>query len=217
MKVTTLGCIQGAWTNVKNPTRILDIGAGTGLLSLILAQRYQSEISAVEIEGMAYSQLKLNIESSPWSNRVFAYHNDIKRFAKKHSTKYDLIISNPPFFEDHLKATKKEDNLARHDEALKLDELVDIIYNLMDSSGIASIMLPPRETDRLIQLFNIRGYFVFNQLIIYDAPEKNPKAIVTLFSDRGRASQTEHFHIKSDNGDYTAQFKTLLSPYYLYL
>src|SRR5664280_2075596 len=103
MKVGTDGVILGAWTSVDNASRILDVGTGTGLIALMLAQRSNAAIDAVEIDDDAYCEAKFNFEQSPWKERLKIFHSDFNAFSKEYGHQYDLIVSNPPFFIDSLK------------------------------------------------------------------------------------------------------------------
>ena len=136
MKVTTDGCLFGAWVaNAINNSELiinncLDIGTGTGLLSLMLAQKNpQIKIDAVEVDKDAFEQAKKNIAESPWANRIKVYHADIKVFGS--AKKYDVIISNPPFYENELKGNDEKKNIAHHNDGLLLPELLKIIKRIL--------------------------------------------------------------------------------------
>lgn len=217
MKVTTLACIQGAWLPEFTPKRAIDIGAGTGLLSLMMAQKYNCQIDAVEIEDIAYSQLAENIAKSPWTNRIQCIHENIIDFTKKNSKLYDFIISNPPFFKNQLKSPNSQINMARHEDELTIKKLIDCCIELLQEDGKISILLPPIETEQLVQICNKYSLFISNQLVISDSINKAPKAVVTILSKKPCKRVTEILIIKSDNGDYSDGFKLLLKDYYLSL
>ena len=217
MKVTTLACIQGAWLPDIKPKHILDIGAGTGLLSLMAAQKYDGKIDAVEIEQDAFSQLKENSLQSPWDNRINCHHDDIINFARHNSSKYDLIISNPPFYKNQLKSSKAKINHARHEVGLTIEELIDASSRLISDSGKISILLPPIETTRLTEYCKHNSLFFSNQLVISNSEKKEPKAIVTILSKIPSNPIIRKFIIKNDNGTYSSEFISLLDAYYLYL
>ena len=217
MKVTTVACIQGAWLPKFSPKDILDIGAGTGLLSLMAAQKYHGEIDAIEIEHDAFDQLKENITQSPWNNRIKCYHDDIKDFAKHNSKKYDLIISNPPFYEKQLKSPIDQINHARHEAGLTIEELIDISNRLLYEPGKISILFPPAETIKLTKLCKLNSLFLSNQLVISDSEKKEAKAIVTILSKKPTNPIIKKLIIKNENGMYSSQFNSLLEAYYLNL
>lgn len=217
MKVTTVACIQGAWLPQGTFKNILDIGAGTGLLSLFAAQQKEGHIDAIEIEADAFEQLQENIAQSPWKAKIRGHHMDIRNFEKDTNKKYDLIISNPPFFEKQLKSSNDRINHARHEVGLSLETLVNCCNTLLADAGIVSIILPPEETSRLIQLCATRSLYPSSQLVISDTEHKKPNAIVTLLSREQCKPQLEKLVIKTKHRDYSKDFISLLEAYYLYL
>lgn len=217
MKVTTIACIQGAWLPDFTPKHTLDIGAGTGLLSLMAAQKYPGEIDSVEIEHDAFDQLKENILQSPWSNRINCLHSDIKKFAKYSGKKYDFIISNPPFYEKQLKSANDKINHARHEAGLTITELIEICAHLTDESGKISILLPPTETKKLSELCVGKSLFLSHQLVISDSENKPPGAIITILSKKQSTLTVHNLAIKKDSGSYSSEFISLLEAYYLSL
>lgn len=217
MKVTTVACIQGAWLPQLTPKNILDIGAGTGLLSLMAAQRYNCTIDSVEIEQDAFTQLKENVAQSLWNSRINCHHEDIKKFAKHTGKRYDLIISNPPFYSKQLKSSNTKINHARHDTSLTNEELVEISDRLLNDSGNISILLPPAESAQLHKLCEQSSLFVASQLLISDSKGKEPKAIVTILSKKSLKTIAKRLIIKNDEGQYSQDFISLLDSYYLYL
>ncbi len=216
MKVTTLACIQGAWLPDISPKNVLDIGAGTGLLTLMSAQEFDCKIDAVEIDSDAYAQMKENVANSTWFNRITCHHDDIKNFALLNN-KYDFIISNPPFFENQLKSSKNKINKAKHESGIKMNDLVDAISNLLSNDGKVSILLPPYETTGMIELCKSKLLYPDKQLIICDSEKKDPKCIVTILSKKPKKIKISRLIIKRSDGFYTDQFKSLLKEFYLYL
>ena len=217
MKVSTLACIQGAWLPDCSPKRVLDIGAGTGLLSLMAAQKYNCKIDAVEIEEDAFFQLCENVSKSPWESRVECHNFDIKKFATDRKTRYDFIITNPPFFNRQFKSSDDRINLARHEKGLVLEDLVQICNNLLSEHGIASIILPPLETKKLMSHCRNKCLYISAQLVITDSPQKEPKGIISYISRAKTTPCTKKLFIKMANGEYTSDFVKLLKDYYLYL
>lgn len=217
MKVTTMACIQGAWLPDFTPNIMLDIGAGTGLLSLMAAQKYSGEIDSVEIERDAFDQLKENVAISPWKKRINCFHDDIKNFVKHSDKKYDFIISNPPFYEKQLKSANEKINHARHEASLTINELIDICTRLIHESGKISILLPPIETNKLVQHCACNSLFTNHQLVISDSEQKEPRAIVSILSKKKSTAIVDKLVIKNENGSYTSEFISLLEAYYLTL
>lgn len=217
MKVTTLACIQGSWLPDYIPEKVLDIGAGTGLLSLMIAQKYPSIIDAVEIDPNAVNQLQRNIQQSPWKDRIKYHHNNIKFFAKHCSNPYDFIVANPPFFENQLKSPDFQINRARHESGLTIKELITLSTTLLTPQGKLSILLPPVETKKMVEIGRDNSLFISDQLVISDTSHKPPIAIVTILSRKQSIPRSKTLIIKSAEGEYTQDFISLLKDYYLYL
>lgn len=217
MKVTTVACIQGAWFPDFAPEAILDIGAGTGLLSLMAAQKFTGKIDAVEIDDGAFSQLAENIHNSLWSNRIESHHEDIRKYARKSRMQYDLIISNPPFYQNQLRSGNDQYDQARHGTSLLYSELVEVCCKLLSDTGKISILLPPVETSQITLMFKSRGIYLSDQLAICDTPAHKPKTIVSIYSKRAQSPTSNYLAIKDGQGRYTSGFVVLLKDYYLYL
>lgn len=163
MKIGTDGVLLGAWVSIKNnPFSILDIGAGTGIIALQLAQRsYAEMVDAIEIDGNAFEQCVDNFENSPWGDRLYCYHASLEEFMEEIEDKYDLIISNPPFYSPPLPAAsppigeKKIPNsrkLARFNDALPFDELIESVSLLLSDEGIFSVIIPRKEEESFIKM-----------------------------------------------------------------
>lgn len=220
MKVCTDSCILGAFAakrienGIIHPASILDIGGGTGLLSLMLAQKTDCPIDSLEIDKMAYTQMNENFKASPWSRNLQALHGDIKKWTAK--KQYDLIISNPPFFENELKGNQATKVLAMHDSGLLLSELVDSIKLMLHPGGSFCIMIPAFRKGYLIDLLygnkmsvreilDIRqsaNHELFRSIVFGDLS-------VTRFSPA-----ISELTIKEDDG-YSEDFRLLLMDYYL--
>ncbi|MEO8711563.1 MAG: methyltransferase, partial [Parafilimonas sp.] len=150
MKVCTDACLFGAWA-AHNPqleaSNILDIGTGTGLLSLIYAQKnMHASIDAIEIDEAAVQQARENFEASIWKERLHVYNTSIQQFATSSNKKYDVIICNPPFYENDLKSENKQRNLALHSDALTLEELISDVDLLLGDDGSFFVLLPFHRT-----------------------------------------------------------------------
>ena len=154
MKIGTDSVLLGAWCPIDNkPFSVLDIGAGTGILSLMLAQRTSAEqIDAIEIDENAYEQCVENFEASPWSDRLFCYHAGLDEFIDEPEDEYDLIISNPPFYAENYKTDNDSRDLARFQDALPFEELVDAASLLLSENGIFAVIIPYKEEERFIDL-----------------------------------------------------------------
>ncbi len=154
MKIGTDGVLLGAWCPIdNNPFSVLDIGAGTGILSLMLAQRSNAEqIDALEIDEDAYEQCVENFEASPWSDRLFCFHAGLDEFVDEPEDEYDIIISNPPFYSEDFKTDNSQRDLARFQDALPFEDLVEAADLLLSENGIFAVIIPFKEEVRFIDL-----------------------------------------------------------------
>ena len=154
MKIGTDAVLLGAWCPIdNNPFSVLDIGAGTGILSLMLAQRsYAEQIDALEIDEDAYEQCVENFESSPWSDRLFCFHAGLDEFIDEPEDEYDIIISNPPFYSEDYKTDNSQRDLARFQDAMPFEELVEAANLLLSENGIFAVVIPFKEEERFIDL-----------------------------------------------------------------
>ncbi|MBX2905631.1 MAG: methyltransferase [Taibaiella sp.] len=219
MKVTTDACIQGAWTTIEAKTvSILDIGAGTGLLSLMLAQRHpNAQIDAVEYDHEAARQAGENFEASPWKDRLHVVNTDIKDFHPQHQ--YDLIICNPPFFVNSLLSGSKSKDRARHDISLTQNELAEAVARLLSPEGRFSVLLPYVEYRLWQQHATTAGLIETGCLYVKHTPITEVKRVVGIFQ-KGKSdlvSTPETLVIKDSDGNYSPQFCELLSGFYLAL
>ena len=154
MKIGTDSVLLGAWCPIDNkPFSVLDIGTGTGILSLMLAQRTSAEqIDAIEIDEDAYEQSTENFESSPWSDRLFCFHAGLDEFIAEPEVEYDIIISNPPFYSENYKTDNSQRDLARFQDAMPFEELVEAADLLLSENGIFAVIIPFKEEQRIIEL-----------------------------------------------------------------
>ena len=154
MKIGTDSVLLGAWCPIdNNPFSVLDIGAGTGVLSLMLAQRSHAEqIDALEIDEDAYEQCVENFEASPWSDRLFCFHAGLDEFIEEPEDEYDIIISNPPFYSEDYKTDNSQRDLARFQDAMPFEELVEAADLLLSENGIFAVIIPFKEEERFIDL-----------------------------------------------------------------
>jgi tRNA1Val (adenine37-N6)-methyltransferase len=154
MKVGTDGVLLGAWCPVDHkPFSILDLGTGTGVIALMLAQRSTAEqIDAIEIDEEAYEQAVDNFENSPWSDRLFCFHAGLDEFMEEPEDEYDLIVSNPPFYSEDFKTTNEQRDLARFQDAMPFEDLVEAADLLLSENGVFAVIIPFKEEERFIDL-----------------------------------------------------------------
>lgn len=219
MKVCTDACILGAWFADKVPglANILDIGSGTGLLMLMLAQRRKGRITGIELDLEAFRQLKDNIDHSPWRHSLKAYPGDVRSFA--FPEKFDFIISNPPFFENDLPAVSDAANLARHSKELSLSELLEASGANLSSAGSFGVLLPFHRFGPFTeQALRGHGFHLREKLLIRQSPRHEFFRAIGWFSrHRDCFIPTTELTIQDGEGAYTDDFMELMKDYYLYL
>ena len=221
MKVCTDACILGAWVAEKvigsglPGGHVLDIGTGTGLLSLMVAQKDSNVIiDAVEVEENSYEQAKENFISSKWSDRLNIFRTDVKNFDP--GKKYDLIISNPPFYENELLSNEKNKNIAKHHEGLTLKDLIEIIKIHISPAGHFAILLPYHRIKYFEDLAEKNGFFLNEKLFIKQTPAHDFFRGILFFSTTKADVIINELTIKN-NDDYSEEFCKLLKHYYLKL
>ncbi|RYD55448.1 MAG: methyltransferase domain-containing protein [Sphingobacteriales bacterium] len=217
MKVSTDACIQGAWTPMADTVKhVLDIGTGTGLLSLMLAQRAAGiNIDAIELDADAASQARENVSASTWANRIDVMQGDILNMSI--DKQYDLIICNPPFFNNSLLGDDINRNNVRHTLSLTHDQLFEVIKKCLAPDGYASILLPTTEHEGWERLVNEAGWVIHHRLHIIPKEGSSPNRVVSLCSRVANDLPVEEKLVIRDKEGYTEDFKRLNRPFYLML
>ena len=218
MKVCTDACILGAWfaKRVSGCERILDIGSGTGLQMLLLAQKSDAIINGIELDKEAYVQAKENIERSIWNDRLMLEEGDVRQHTFKHP--FDFIISNPPFFENDLESDADAEKIAKHSTSLTLKELLDSIADNLDSKGNFGILLPFHRWEYFDGLAKQKGFYLKEKLIVKQTQKHKPFRAILHYSKENASSVIEtELVIKPDGQSYSPEFEELLRDYYLKL
>ena len=217
MKIGTDSVLLGAWTSVdKKPNSVLDIGAGTGILSLMIAQRcFAENIEAIEIDPKAYEQCAENFENSPWADRLFCYHAGMIEFVEEVEDKYDLIICNPPFYSEDYKTEDSSRNLARFNDAMPFEHLIYAVVNLLSHTGIFSVVIPFNEEANLIYLALKLGLFPNRILHVKGNPDSDIKRSLMEFSFDDTESKTSKLIIETARHQYTDDYINLTKDFYL--
>ena len=217
MKVSTEACLFGAWIPTDGARRILDIGTGTGLLSLMLAQRSDAHVDAVELDELAANQAGDNFVKSNWSNRLNIFHQEIGSFVKGASHTYDLIVSNPPFFKGSLKSEYEPRNLALHQSSgLDSKALVQVIDKLLTLDGRAYVLYPIHEANLFSVECSRAGLSAQVAMTMYNQPHKNVFRAIIRVSHEEAMWRPEVVSIRQGE-HYSKEFVQLLQPYYLHL
>ncbi len=217
MKVCTDSCLFGAWVNIDEHVRtILDIGSGTGLLSLMMAQKHPAEITGIEIDENAYQQTVLNFNNSVWKDRLHPHLGDIKTFS--FAQKFDFIICNPPFYENEMESKQTKEKIAKHSLHLNLSDLILTIKNLLTENGKFAILLPYYRKDAFEELAEQHLFHPESTIFIKQTPTHPFFRYLALFSkDKKREINHEEISIKLADNNYSNEAIVLLKPYYLFL
>ena len=217
MKVGTDAVLLGAWTPVDHhPFSILDIGSGTGIISLMLAQRSHAEIiDAVEIDENAYEQCVENFEHSTWNDRLFCYHASLEEFTEEIEEKYDLIASNPPFYSTDYKSENLQRDLARFSDALPFDHLLEGVSKLLSKDGIFTVILPFKEEEVFINIairFNLLPKTILH---VKGTPSSEIKRSLISFSFYKYNVEIDELIIEWERHNYTEDYINLTKDFYL--
>jgi tRNA1Val (adenine37-N6)-methyltransferase len=227
MKVCTDACLQGAyaadyllkhsddfpWGNGR-PFRILDLGTGTGLLTLMLCQALPEAVfDAIELEKEACIQARENFLASPWKERIHLLEADIRGY---HSlARYPFVLSNPPFYQQQLKSPQDAKNGAKHDTTLRHDQLLDTVVRQLGDEGLFCVMIPAGAFAQFSAQARIRGLHPVHILWVSQTPAHSPFRSIAFFSHKADKIQEDTLCITDEAGGYSRPFQSLLHPYYL--
>jgi len=218
MKVGTDGVLLGAWTPLENnPFSILDIGTGTGIIALMLAQRSHAEqIDALEIDEDAYEQATDNFENSPWNDRLFCFHAGLDEFVEEPEDEYDIIVSNPPFFSEDYKSDNSQRDLARFQDAMPFEDLIEAAALLLSENGIFSVILPFKEEEKFLALAKDHELFPLKITRVKGTPTSEIKRSLLAFS-RNENSEfpIDKLIIETARHQYTPEYIELTKDFYL--
>ena len=219
MKVTTDACLFGAWCALELQARkisqMLDAGAGTGLLSLMIAQKNTIHIDAVEIEESAAAQAKANVAASPWPDTIRVHEMDV--LALESPGKYETIISNPPFYENEIGSQEQKKNLAHHSSQLSLKQLFPLGKKLLKNTGQFYLLLPYKRTKEVERLLKKEQFFIRKKVVVHPSPAQPPSRIMLAAQMQPCDTITTSLSIKKDTIHYSDEFVSLLRDYYLHL
>lgn len=217
MKIGTDGVLLGAWTPLENtPYSIMDIGTGTGIIALMLAQRSNAEqIDAMEIDDDAYEQAVDNFENSPWGDRLFCYHAGLDEFLEEPEDEYDIIVSNPPFYTEDYTSGDDQRDKARFTASLPFEDLVEAAALLLSDNGIFSVIIPFKEEDNFVALAKDLDLFPFKITRVKGTPTTDIKRSMIAFSRDEREIATDELIIETARHEYTPEYIALTKDFYL--
>ncbi|MCX2738858.1 tRNA1(Val) (adenine(37)-N6)-methyltransferase [Pontibacter anaerobius] len=217
MKVCTDSCVFGAYVEVREAQQVLDVGTGTGLLALMVAQRSEASIDAVEINPEAQLQAQENFSASPWSARLQLFPQSLQEFAKQEHSKYDVILSNPPFFLSSLKSPDAAKNMAKHTGELLFEDILYFAQQHLTEQGKLHLLLPPAEAVYFAKLAKASDLYLQEVLQVYTYHGgKCIRHIQTYTFKPVPVPVVKEFYIREeDKVTYTSAFTELLRPYYL--
>jgi tRNA1Val (adenine37-N6)-methyltransferase len=216
MKVGTDGCLLGGWFNCTDSKRVLDIGCGTGLIAIMAAQRCEAHITGVEIDGTAALQARRNADNSPWGSRIEIANCDFLDYIT--DSKFDTIVSNPPYFVNSLKCDDSSRTLARHSDSLDCKIFFKKSIELLDNAGSVSIVIPCDIMDEWKAAAIEQGLYPARVLFIRTTPKKMPKRVLMEFRANSDCVTVEStLFLETSPGEYSDEAKKILGDFYLKL
>lgn len=215
MKVGTDGVLLGAWATTSGKKNILDIGTGTGLIALMLAQRSEADIYAIDIDSSASIQAKENVEASPFANRIQVCHSSLSEFVNNNDLQFDLIVSNPPYFKASLLSPIHERNLARHNGTLSLESLIEDSLKLLAPEGSMAFILPYDQEDELHNLATASKLNYSRKTYVRPKPDADYKRILVEICKHDTTYQEDELIIEESRHQYTSKYIELTKTFYL--
>ncbi|MFY7757866.1 MAG: tRNA1(Val) (adenine(37)-N6)-methyltransferase [Flavobacterium stagni] len=218
MKVGTDGVLLGAWCPLEHqPYSVLDIGTGTGLIALMVAQRcFAEQIEALEIDGDAFEQAVENFENSPWNDRLFCFHASLDDFMDDlQDEEYDLIVSNPPFYSETVSSGNEQRDQARQNASLPFEDLCEAAGILLSEDGVLAVIIPHKEEENFIALAAENDLFPFKITRVQGTPESEIKRSLLAFSRQPEEPQIDSLIIETTRHNYTEAYRTLTQEFYI--
>lgn len=217
MKVGTDAVLLGAWVNLQNATSVLDVGTGCGIIALMCAQRSDAFIEAVESDKNSVIQAKDNFAKSPWHSRLTACHESFAAFTS--SRKFDVIVSNPPYFRNSLKPPDTLRSAARHDDNLSYETLIRHSAKLCSARSRLSVIIPYADLGYFTGIAALNGFWLQRNTLVYSRPgERAVRCLLEFSANRCNTPVTETLNIrKVQSNAYSDEYTALTREFYLYM
>ncbi len=218
MKIGTDGVLLGAWTPIDlDPESILDIGAGTGIIALMLAQRTNAhQIDAIEIDADAYEQATDNFENSPWNDRLYCFHAGLDEFIDEPEDEYDIIVSNPPFYSEDFKTGSDTRDLARFQDAMPFEDLIEAASIFLSDEGVFSTIIPYKEETAFIELAHQYELYPYKITRVKGTPTSEIKRSLLAFTRYHQSVESiDELIIETERHQYTDAYIALTKDFYL--
>ena len=212
MKVGTDAVLLGAWMPLpENCSTILEIGSGCGVISFMLAQRTSAQITGIDIDEKSVIEAQKNAENCIWNDRMQFIHENAQDFVQKTTQKFDVIVSNPPFFENSLKSPKTSRNMARHNDTLSLEVLISTVDTLLSDNGRFGIILPLVAEEKLRKFAFEKHLYATKKTWVYPTATKKANRMLMMFERENKFRKNNSLTIR--NGDYTDEYLKLVEEY----
>lgn len=215
MKVGIDGVLLGAWANTTNCSKILDVGTGTGLIALMLAQRSEAKITAIEIEENAAAEAGDNVRLSPWKDRIKVRHISFQDFAEKNTATFDLIVSNPPYFSNASKAATTERSLARHNDKLPFSALIELSTKMLSAMGRLSIIVPFDVMPAIADTAKKSNLFLQRITTVKPKAEKAANRVLLEWGKKETALNESCLVVYNEDNSFTPEYIDLTKDFYL--
>jgi tRNA1Val (adenine37-N6)-methyltransferase len=216
MRIGTDAVLLGAWINPGNRSEILDIGTGCGVIALMMAQKCNAAITAIDIDENSARQASVNFRNSPWNRRLNAIHCSFQEFTRLPAKSFDLVISNPPYFRNSLRSPLKSRNIARHDDQLNTGDLLAGVAGILNNNGKFCLILPASDATSFQSDAKVHNLFLVRQLMVKSKPGTHPKRIAMeyAFSSPGSVAN-EEIIIRREDNSFTDAYRELTEDFYI--
>lgn len=217
MKVGTDGVLLGAWVNTGDAEKILDVGTGTGVIALMMAQRSNAEITGIEIENNAALEAEANAENSIWGDRIKIYNVSLQEFTKKNKAVFDLIVCNPPFFINSKKSSDPGLSIAKHNDLLSLNDLAGFSEGLLKPDGRLAVILPAKEAGQFIEIAASENLYLYRMTEVKPINYKKTNRLLMEMSRTKQEPEKSYLIVHNNNGsEFTDEYKALTKEFYLH-